>query len=77
MSGKTPEIDIPTHIFVRCAMREFKLRQASQCEGCDHFRGLAERMRREGQALPFESQFALRCAYPVDRELYHVQIETN
>ena len=70
-------VEIPPHIFVRCAMREFKLRQARQCEGCEHFRGLAERMRREGQPLPFESQFAVRCAYPVDRELYHVQIETN
>lgn len=69
------EVEIPPHIFVRCAMREFKLRQARQCEGCEHFRGLAERMRREGPPLPFESQFAVRCAYPVDRELYHVQID--
>lgn len=69
------EVEIPAHIFVRCAMREFKLRQARQCEGCEHFRGLTERMRRDGPPLPFESQFAVRCAYPVDRELYHVQID--
>ena len=72
---KTEEVDIPEHIFVRCALRQFKLCQARRCEGCEHFRGLTERMRREGQPLPFESQFAVRCAYPVDRELYNVQID--
>lgn len=71
------DIKIPVQMFVRCAMREFKLCQARQCEGCEHFRGLTERMRREGQPLPFENQFAVRCAYPVDRELYHVEIAND
>jgi len=71
------EVTIPAHIFVRCAMREFKLRQACHCDRCEHFRGLAQRMSRPGQPLPFESEFAVRCAYPVDRELYHVQIDAD
>lgn len=74
---KKNEVEIPAHIFVRCAARGFKLCQARQCEGCEHFRGLAQRMTREGNPLPFESQFAVRCAFPVDRELYDVEIDTG
>lgn len=78
MSEEKPkEVTIPPHIFVRCAMREFKLRQARKCERCEHFHGLAQRMTREGRPLPFEAEFQVRCAFPVDRELYHVDITSD
>lgn len=65
---------IPEHVFVRCPMVAWKLRQAKRCDSCEHFRGLTQRMQSD-KPMPFEHEFAVRCAFPVDRELYAVEIE--
>ncbi len=71
------QVDVPAHVFVRCPMVGWKLRQAGRCDGCEHFHGLAQRMHQDGKPMPFEHEFAVRCGYPVERELYHVDIELN
>jgi hypothetical protein len=74
-SEKPREVAIPSHVFVRCPLSVWKLRQAKRCEGCEHFCGLSQRLSRDG--MPFEAEFQVRCAFPVDRELYHVEIENG
>lgn len=71
------EVTIPAHIFVRCPKRDWKLCQARRCDTCEHFHGLAQKMSREGKPMPFEQEFEVRCSYPIERELYHVQIEAD
>lgn len=71
------EIAIPSGVYVRCPLVEFQLSQAAACDGCEHFRGLAERMRRsdvtnemlEADPNLFRKTFAVRCAWPMEREL--------
>lgn len=65
------EIDIPREIHVRCPLRKFHLIAAQRCDGCEHFRGLAEAL--ANPALAFESRFRVRCAHPIERELCHVE----
>lgn len=70
------EVDVPADIFVRCPDIAYKFRQARRCDGCPHFKGLAQRVLPEGaQQFPFREEFMVRCTYPVNRELYNVEIE--
>ena len=62
------QIAIPAHILVRCPLTNFDHRHATHCEGCEHFRGLTEQLR--GPTVPFQRAYAVRCAWPVDRELF-------
>lgn len=64
-------VDFPPSAHVRCPLRRFHLRPAARCDGCEHFRGLAELT--PIAQLEFELQFRVRCAYPTDRELLHVE----
>ena len=68
------EATIPPQVFVRCPMVAWKLRQAKCCDGCANFHGLTHRMQSD-KPMPFEHEFAVRCAFPVDRELFAVEIE--
>lgn len=71
------DIAIPAAVYVRCPLVEFQLSPASGCDGCTHFRGLTERLRSanttqqmlEADANLFRKTFAVRCAWPTDREL--------
>lgn len=68
------EATIPVHVFVRCPAAQWKMRQAKRCDGCEYFRGLTQRMIRDG-GMPFEQEFAVRCGFPIDRELFAVEME--
>jgi hypothetical protein len=61
------EIAIPHSVLVRCPVRRFAQRRALHCEGCEHFRGLTQLV--SGADKAFAQAYAVRCAYPVDREL--------
>lgn len=70
------QVEIPNTTFVRCPLVRWKLRQARRCNGCEHFAGLSEQMSTEGPiALPFETRFGVRCGFPVDRELYPIDLD--
>jgi hypothetical protein len=84
--GIGEDIEIPRDIFVRCPLIQFKLRQARKCDGCEHFRGITLLIHDDnGVPIPeqakapgaFRRMFAVGCAYPMDRELYQVEIEDN
>lgn len=60
-------VDIPANILVRCPLVKFAMARATKCNTCTHFCGLSEQMARPG--LPFFRTYAVRCNYPVDREL--------
>ena len=66
------EIEIPSEVHVRCPLRSFHLICAQRCAGCAHFHGLTEALANE--SIPFESRFRVRCAFPIDRELAHVEV---
>lgn len=68
------EVEIPRHIFVRCPKAAWKLRQATACDGCPFFRGLTKKMSQDGGVLPFEYQYLVRCASPIDRELFPIEL---
>lgn len=71
------EIAVPADVLVRCPEKQFAMRQARRCEGCGHFKGLTERFS-QGEHLRemrFEAQYAVRCAYPQDREVSRVTWE--
>ena len=71
------DIAIPADVYVRCPLVEFQLSPASACDGCTHFHGLTERLRSanttqqmlEADPNLFRKTFAVRCAWPTDREL--------
>lgn len=65
------EVIIPPEAHVRCPLRQFHLVRASGCDGCAEFRGLTEMM--GGEHIPFERRFTVRCAFPTNRELFHVE----
>lgn len=74
-STLTGEITIPTDIMVACPVRQFKLRQAAKCEGCQHFRGLADRF--PNSDLPFDQRFLVECGGTVHRRLTRYEIATD
>lgn len=71
-------ITIPDGVYVRCPLADFQMSPVSACEGCENFHGLLERLRRadstqemfETDPNLFRKTFAVRCAWPVDRELF-------
>lgn len=67
MSEPAHEVEIPARVLVRCPMRSFDQRFASHCEGCEHFAGLTDLF--PGSAYAFQRRYAVRCRWPVDREL--------
>lgn len=70
------EIEIPDPVVVRCPLKRFELRRAIRCEGCPHFAGLTELLAASAaQPIPFHKAYAVRCAYPVDRELQALAAE--
>lgn len=64
------DIDIPASAYVRCPLVRFRLRWAGDCPQCHQFRGLTEVLR--NAKMDFEQQFHVRCASPIERELFHV-----
>ena len=72
------DVSIPREIFVRCPLAGWKLRQARRCDGCEHQRGVSEQLRSDGpQQPPFEAAYAMRCAFPMDRELVRVDLDLD
>lgn len=74
-------IEIPHSIVVACPKLRFQFRRAVKCEGCEHFGGLALRMKREGtdykllekSPAQFKDAFALECRHPISRGLQVVE----
>lgn len=73
------DIEIPDAVVVRCPLKRFDLARAIRCEGCTHFAGLTELMTREASTapIPFHRAYAVRCAFPIDRELQSLAPETE
>lgn len=69
------EITIPADMMVACPVRQFKLRQGAKCEGCEHFRGVADRF--PDSDVPFDQRFLIACGGTVHRRLTRYEIATD
>ncbi len=61
------DIEIPQNVVVRCPLKSFDLAHATGCDGCEHFAGLSELL--ASPTVRFQRRYAVRCRYPIDREL--------
>lgn len=69
------EVTVPEGVFVQCPLREFKLRAAVKCEGCEYFHGLADRF--PGGEQKFEDRYMVRCGGPVSRRLARIDMASD
>jgi len=61
------EIIYPKDVLVQCPMKGYRMRAASLCEGCEHFKGLQEVL--IGDHVEFENHYRVSCAHPIGRKL--------